>query len=114
MKFFVATVALTALRGLYALTINTPCVAHDTNFNVSNTSLAQVSLNVVRIIPLKVCSSVEKICAEPQLLEWSNGTAPYYIAVIPGGDADGTAVSFCLVERFLRSELGRYRKVRIL
>ncbi|KAF9046950.1 hypothetical protein BDZ89DRAFT_942172 [Hymenopellis radicata] len=25
---------------------------------------------------------------EPQLLEWSNGTAPYYIAILPGSTTD--------------------------
>lgn len=30
---------------------------------------------------------------EPQLLEWSNGTAPYYIAILPGSTTDEDPVS---------------------
>ncbi|KAF8904358.1 hypothetical protein CPB85DRAFT_1225608 [Mucidula mucida] len=30
--------------------------------------------------------------AEPQLLQWSGGTSPYYISVIPGGDVSASAL----------------------
>ncbi|KAE9398122.1 hypothetical protein BT96DRAFT_822454 [Gymnopus androsaceus JB14] len=44
------------------------------------------------ILALTVNTPTSLITCEPSLLEWSGGTAPYYVSILPGGDVSGSAL----------------------
>ncbi|KIK63126.1 hypothetical protein GYMLUDRAFT_41445 [Collybiopsis luxurians FD-317 M1] len=55
------------------------------------TSVAAVSL-IPSILALTINTPSSLTVCQPTLLSWSDGTAPYYLSIIPGGETSSSAL----------------------